>query len=203
MTGVQLGGNLQQQTAYTNDHAYVDLVKGAAFNSVNGGPLPTDALGWPLADFHTTLWDNSYGGVSVDPGVYNMSFTGPATTHVSPYGVSSSGKSAPVIAKTGYNAATGVNTYTITVPPGVARLGFTFTGTGGTLKNLHVLQPGYSLTSYPVFTTKYVSFLTSLHPFDLRMMDFTSTNNNLVANWADRSVPNGAGYVSKGAPGNT
>jgi len=164
VSGVPLGGNVSQQTAYVQDHAYVDLIKAATFKSLSGGTVPTDSLGWPLADFAAMVCDTDYGTTPVDPGVYNMSFTGPESTTVGLYQGPPTGKPQPVITKVGYNAATGTNTYTVTVPAGVPRLGFTFTNTDGDVKNLKVLQPGYNLSNYRSSPTNTSTCLQSLHP---------------------------------------
>lgn len=195
----RLGGNLSTQTAINPDHAYVDLVKAAVLKNPTGGFVPKDAHGWPLADFSTRVWDGGYGGIPVDPGVYHMSFTGPSSTRVGPY-LAVAGQPKVSYVKTGYNPATGVNTYNVTVPPGVTKLGFAFTHTAGQVKNFHVIQPGYDPNNHPTFTNKYVNFLKSLSPYDLRFMDFTLTNNNLTANWSDRLTPADASYAYRGAP---
>ena len=54
------------------------------------------------------------------------------------------------------------------------------------MKNLKVLQPGYSLASYPTFTNEYLGLLRNLRPNVIRFMDWTHTNSNTTANWADR-----------------
>ena len=199
MTGTPLGGNLSTQLAITPDHAYVDLVKAAVLKNPTGGPVAKDANGWPLADFSTLVWDGGYGGIAVDPGVYHLSFNGPSSTQVGTY-LAVQGQPKVSIVKTGFNAASGLNTYNVTVPSGVTKLGFAFTHTAGQVKNVQVIQPGYDPNNYPVFTNKYVNFLKSLHPYDLRFMDFTDTNGNPAANWSDRPTPADASFASNGAP---
>ena len=55
--GKQLGGNLQFQAEYTNDHALSDLVKAnSGFKNLSGGAAKTDANGWPTQDFTVALW---------------------------------------------------------------------------------------------------------------------------------------------------
>ena len=55
--GKQLGGNLQWQAEYTNDHALSDLVKAnSGFKNLSGGAATTDANGWPTQDFTVSLW---------------------------------------------------------------------------------------------------------------------------------------------------
>ena len=171
------------------------MVKAASFYSLNGKYLATDALGWPLEDFAVNAWQGGYAAVNVAPGVYTVSFTGPATTAVSLYGAGNS-----VLRQTGYTAATSTSTYSVTVPAGTVTLGFKFRNTQGWVKNLKILQPGYSLSNYPVYTNAYVSFLKGLNPYDVRFKDFTETDNSLISNWSDRAIPADVTYASKGAP---
>ena len=65
-------------------------------------------------------------------------------------------------------------------------LAFDFRSTGGKVKNIKVLQPGYSLSSYPTYTNEYINLLSNLGPNVLRLMDFAHVNNNTTANWSDR-----------------
>jgi hypothetical protein len=196
--GNPLGGNLQGQSESIEDHAFVDLIKVVSgFKSLRGTSVKTDPNGWPTQDFTVMVWDTSIVNVPVDAGRFNMSFTGPASTHVSLFPATASTRR-PKITKVGYDAKTGTNRYVIDVPAGTPKLGFSFTGTGGRVKNLKVLQPGYSPVNTPVYTTKYINFLKSLNPYELRFMDFTHTNNNPVANWANRSKPTDANMSTKG-----
>lgn len=185
-----LGGNLQTQNQYCLDHAFTDLVKAVDnFKGPSGsGAVATDSNGWPTADFSADLWDTNGFGVKVDTGRYNVSFKGPSTTVV---GSLSAGVK---ITKVSYNSSTGINTYAVDVAPGTGRLALKFIHTGGAVKNLKVLQPGYSLSSYPVFTNKYVNMMKSLHPDTLRLMDFTQANNSTDSNWTSRSKPTDALY---------
>jgi hypothetical protein len=184
--GKQLGGNLQFQAEYTNDHALSDLVKATSgFKSLTGGAVKTDANGWPTQDFTVNLW----GASQVDPGVYNVSFTGPP-------GAVASLTSKGTLKKVGYNATTKTFTYTITVPTGVYSLGMRFTNTLGQVKNLHVMQPGTSAGS--AWSARYLTHLLSLHPHTLRMMDIVKTNNNQTSDWAQRPKPTDANYARAG-----
>jgi hypothetical protein len=184
--GKQLGGNLQWQAEYTNDHALSDLVKAnSGFKNLSGGAATTDANGWPTQDFTVSLW----GASTVDPGVYNVSFTGPP-------GVTPSLTGKGTLKKIGYNAATKTFTYTITVPTGSTFLGMRFTNTLGQVKNLHVMQPGTAAGS--AWSARYLTHLMSLHPHTLRMMDIVKMNSNMTSDWAQRPKPTDANYARAG-----
>src|SRR5205085_1009727 len=92
----------------------------------------------------------------------------------------------PTLVKTGFNASTGLYTYDVNVPAGVLTLALDFKSTGGKVRNLHILQPGYSLSGYPTFSNEYVNLLRNLAPNVLRFKDWTHTDNNLTTNWSDR-----------------
>ena len=137
-----------------------------------------------------------------------MSFIGPAGVTVAvrrnaPGGARDRPGTAPLptLTKTGYDAATGVHTYDINVPAGVLTLALEFRNTGGTVRDVKILQPGYSLASYPTFSNEYLGLLRDLSPNVLRLMDFTQTNNNPVANWADRTTPTHATQTKVGTAG--
>lgn len=198
-----LGGNLNEESDRIPSHAFTDLIRTtlgfynqAGRKASNGKPdfAKADANGWPLEDFAVAVANNAeFGGEFVTPGVYHMSFTGPSTTTVAirrgaPGGGTqpSSTSPLPTIKKIGYDAATKTATYDVTVPANVVTLAFDFRNTGGQVKNLKVLQPGYNLASYPTFTNEYLNLLRNLKPNVIRFMDWTHTNGNLTVNWNDR-----------------
>ena len=204
-----LGGNLNQQTDRIQDHPFVDLVKVTrGFFNLAGridpttgtaAPATTDANGWPTEDFSFSVDDQSEYGVQITPGTYQMSFTGPAGVNVTTISNAPGPRSGPAIAsntgtitlnQTSYDPTSGTYAYKVVVPAGIYTLAFSFTNTGGAVKNIQVLQPGYNLSSYPVFTTQYLNLLKALNPDVLRFMDYTQTNNSTVVNWSDRTLPN-------------
>lgn len=217
VTPSKLGGNLNMESDRVHDHPFTDLVKGTrGFYSLSGrlannGKMALayqDANGWPTEAFAVSLADNSEYGVPIDTGVYHMSFTGPSSVTVAvrrsaPAGAATVPSTAPLptLTKISYNATTGVHTYDITVPAGVLTLALEFRGTGGNVKNLKVLQPGYSLSSYPTFTNEYVNLLKNLSPNAVRFMDWTHTNDNVVANWSDRAKTTDATQAKVGVAG--
>jgi hypothetical protein len=184
-SGLPLGGNLQRMDEFNPGHGLADLVKASSGLHFYSGGAKTDANGWPLADFSVTLW----AAGTVAPGVYSVSFTGPAGTTVSTQG---GGK----LTKTGYNAATATHTYALSVGAGTPWLGLKFTNTGGQVKNLHVLQPGNPAGA--IWSAQYLRLLQSLKPDTLRMMDIVDMNSNQSANWSDRPKPTDATYSRDG-----
>ena len=87
------------------------------------------------------------------------------------------------------------------MPAGVKKLQLTFENTAGQVRNLRVLQPGYSLDTAPTFTTDYLNLLKLVSPNTLRLMDFVQTNNNPVVNWSDRTEPTDATQTKVAVPG--
>ena len=203
-----LGGNLNFQSDRIQDHPFTDLVRTtrgfynlAGRLASNGKPAlaTTGENGWATEDFTVSLADNSEYKVPIDAGTYRMSFTGPAGVTVAARRTALGGavtnpstSPLPTLTKVGYDAATGLHTYDVVVPAGVLTLALDFRQTGGTLRNLKVLQPGYSLGSYPTIRNEYVDLLRNLKPNVLRFMDWGVTNDNPVTTWASRTKPTDA-----------
>jgi hypothetical protein len=194
-----LGGNLNQQTDRIQDHPFVNLVKVTrGFFTSAGAPATVDANGWPTEDFSFSADDQSEYGVQVTPGTYSLSFTGPAGVVVATTPNAPGPRTGPAIATntgtitlnlTSYDATSGSYAYNVVVPAGIYTLAFTFSNTGGAVKNIQVLQPGYDPAGYPVYTTQYLDLLKAMNPDVLRFMDFTQTNGSTVVNWSDRTLP--------------
>jgi hypothetical protein len=198
----KLGGGLNMESDRVQDHPFTDLVRTTrGFYSLSGrlasnGKMALayqDSNGWPTEAFAVSLADNSEYGVPIDKGVYHMSFTGPSSVTVAPRRNAPAGAATnpsnsplPTLKKISYDATTHVHTYDITVPAGVLTLALDFRGTGGQVKNLKLLQPGYNLSSYPTFTNEYLNLLKNLSPDAVRFMDWTHANDNLTVNWSDR-----------------
>jgi hypothetical protein len=203
-----LGGNLNMQSDRIQDHPFTDLVKttrgfyNLAGRTASNGKMAlanTGTNGWATEDFALSLADNAEYKVPIEAGVYRMSFNGPSGTTVTarrnaPAGAATVPTTAPLptLKKISYNATTGLHTYDITVPSGVLTLALDFRRTGGQVRNLKVLQPGYSLSAYPTFSNAYVNLLKNLAPNVVRLMDFTQTNNNTVSSWDARTKPTDA-----------
>ena len=103
--------------------------------------------------------------------------------------------------KLAYVASTETATYDVTVGANVTKLSLTFKGTGGTVKNVRLLQPGYALSSTQTFTTKYLNLLRVVGPSVLRFMDWTKANGDPEVNWADRPKTTDATQAKAVVPG--
>lgn len=201
-TSNPLGGNLNAMSDRVQDLPFVDLVKTTRgfFNAsgrVNAATgltdfATTDANGWPTENFFFDVVNNTEWGVPAEAGTYPMSFSGPA-------GVTVTATPGVTLQKLGYLA--GVHTYNVIVPAGKLKLGFAFANTAGQVKNIRVLQPGYSLSNAPTFTAKYLNLLRTTNPGVLRLMDWTKTNNNPVANWSERNTPSQATQAKSAGAG--
>src|SRR5687768_2164488 len=212
-----LGGNLNMQSDRIQDHPFTNLVKttrgfynlaGRLASNGRTALANTTTDGWPTEAFMFSVADNAEYGVPIDAGVYKMQFKGPAAVTVTvrrdaPAGGATNPTSSPLptLSKLGFDAATGIHTYDINVPQGARTLALEFRNTSGSVRDIVILQPGYSLASYPTFSNEYRSLLANLQPNVLRLMDFTQTNNNPVSNWADRTTPSAATQTKVGVSG--
>jgi len=212
-----LGGNLNSPSDRVEDFPFVDLVKttlgffNLAGRQASNGQIDfahTDSNGWPTEDFSFAAEDRSEFGDSMPAGNYAMSFYGPAGVTVAvrrdaPDGAALVPDSAPLptLHQVSYNTTTHIYTFNVTVPQGALVLAFDFHHTQGKVKNMKVLQAGYSLSSYPTFSTQYLNLLEDLSPGVIRLMDFTHTNGNPVVNWADRTKTSNATQSRASSPG--
>ncbi|MDE2126532.1 MAG: hypothetical protein KGJ62_08080 [Armatimonadetes bacterium] len=170
---------------------FVDLARTLRpFTAADGAAtLPVDALGWPLADCTTVLFDirpfPAWNPPIDDPdafqpdwsGAYLLSFSGQAN-------VETGGDSTARVRSATYDAAANTTHAVLDVPRGCGLLTLTFRNTrltpagrtGSGIAHLHVLRPG---TRAPVSATFTSEFLQSLKPFTtLRFMDWLDTNHN-------------------------
>ncbi|MCX6389994.1 MAG: hypothetical protein NT122_05075, partial [Solirubrobacterales bacterium] len=186
-----LGGNVNAQTNYTADFAFADAYVTAGVprrlnidGSINlDSPAPLDSAGWPTSDFGVYIQE-----IAPQPGVYKVSGSSLVRPTVRLRLTPGS------VGELSWNSSTKKFSVSITVssqgtPAGDGRLILTFTGTGGGVRDLRVMRPGYSPASHPTFTSQYVNFLKAHNPNVLRMMDLTQTNNNVVARWSQRTLP--------------
>lgn len=185
-----LGGNLNKVYDSSPERPFVDLVKLAhTFQTHSGKAAPVNDKGWPtISDWQV----NVAAGGFIPSGTYNISFFGPAGARMI------SMRAATSVTKVSYNAATGEHIYRAVQPANQPSLGFRFFGTNGQVRNFRVLQPGYSLTNTPAYTTKYLNFMKNLSPASLRFMDWTATNEWTGSEWSKRSTPDSAGWVHRG-----
>ena len=190
-----LGANLGAINYWSIANAFVDLVKQATFRSpFTGLPSVVDADGWPTEDFVAFLQSDGRDLYPIYNGTYHVSFTGRADMYL----FATEGVLRDVV----YDPETNRTTATVTLSVSGNDPGWIFAidfrNTGGTVRDLKVIRPGYAADTTQVFTE---DFLRSVRPFGvIRTMDFTHTNNNLVTDWAGRShVTDATQTTNKGA----
>ena len=134
--------------------------------------IQTDALGWPLEDAGVVV-------IADTPdigGTYALAFEGRAQVEGT-FGVE--------IQNLNYDGAANLSTAQVVVPAAATQIFLKFTGTQGGVKNVRLMRPG--TTEKDIFSPAFVD---KLKPFPvLRFMDYLSTNNNKVVQWADRTTP--------------
>jgi hypothetical protein len=203
---VPLGANLDGMTDWSLDNAFVDMIKQARrFFSIarstpeNFVPATVDANGWPTEDFKVIVQTGALNTAKVYNGTYKLSFTGQAT--VSP---SINPLTPGTVSNVVYDPLTNTTTADVTLQASDSSslwyFALDFTNTHGGVKNIKLIRPGYDPNTTQVFTDQ---FLSTLQPFGtLRFMNWAATNNNPVADWADRthvtdarqSTPNGVAW---------
>ncbi len=182
-----LAGHLNGVVDWSRDNVFVNMAKMSrgAYSLTrkdaggNMAPANVGADGQPTEDFWLRVWDQ---GIPIPAGVYTITFKGPSTSIID------AGVSGGTLLDKGSKG--GIRTYTFApaaAPPNV--LEFNFKKTQGLVKNVQVIQPGYSVTTPPFFTSAFLSLLKAVGPESLRMMDWHCTNGNIEMNWADRSLP--------------
>jgi len=144
-----------------------------------------DASGWPLADAATVF---ATGTPSQINGTYHLSFSGKAEVSL----MWAPGE----VAATKYDAASNTTTAEVTVAlPAQGSVGLVFRNSrresaasaGSGFSDVRLVRPGYPADGRQVFTSP---FLEAMSGFDtVRLMDWTSTNDNLVVKWSDRMKP--------------
>lgn len=178
----QMGINLEFVLDYARSEVFADCMKSArTFGSADAPwdeKAPVDKDGWPTADAGTVVMAD----VPVPVGAYSFSCTGRCTVGVSSPNASIQGQ--------GYDRATNRTVAIINVAAGATNLYVSFKGTQGGVKNIRLYRPGYRAAQETTFTKE---FLAAIAPFQaLRLMDFTRTNTNDAAEWADRTKPTDA-----------
>ena len=208
---IPVGANLMGVNDYDAQILFVDAMKqargfGTLADPNNTAGISHDANGWPLSDCAMVLFDSQ---PSLDySGTYHLSFNGKATVSTG-----YSGEAVPVGANNGYNAATNVSTWDITLPRTHTLVVLSFTGTQSAstsatntgFKNLRIIRPGYLLNTTQTFTTAFKNAITPLTT--LRFMQTTSTleynranpsngydptANLTFTNWSDHWLPGDA-----------
>ena len=196
----QLGGNVGIANAFvdlTKDVNQINQIVGGVIQWSNPAPPLSDANGNLLADFNLTIYEN------LTPGIYNASFSGAPQTTITGLatGTNAAGKmitqNINVLNQVTSGGVTTVQLAIPTLPGGInggapSGIQLAFTHTGGTLENLHIIRPGYSITNPPLFTNAFLASYQNLGPTSLRFMDASDTNGNVSVNWSDRTLPTDA-----------
>lgn len=181
-----LGVGLEGLSDWAQARMFVDAMKTArGFGSPDRpweGSVPVDANGWPTQDFGAVVMT----AAQHIEGTYKLSFDGEAdVTALS---------STATVQNLRYDATTNQTTADVVVEDDAGQLMLSFQDTKDGARNIRLIRPGYEVDTIgdprQTFTQP---FLDLLEPFAvLRFMDFTSTNNNPVAEWDERTTPNDA-----------
>ncbi len=150
-----------------------------------------DANGYPVAGASGT--SSTDIGFVLPSGTYKIQYKGAGTLTVS--GIGALGGA--------WQAASGEerNTLQITGTPGAFGNFLKLTvsnGPGQAVQDIHIYSPGFDFDSTTTFLPRFVSLL---GPFRaMRFMDWESTNNSTLADWADRPTAAHFGQSSAGEP---
>ncbi len=185
---------------------FVDVAKTLRpFEAIGGGSVPTDAVGWPLADAKTVFFDHRPFGTWLpegpdDPDKYQVDVSGTYKLTCSGRAdVTNEGGTFEVQNLRFDGRATHAD---IVVPRGQALVVVGFRNTNGGVRDLRLVRPGYSEDARETF---HRPFLAALVPFSvLRFMDWTHTNDSdapypATTRWADRKLPSDATQEPFGA----
>jgi hypothetical protein len=183
----KLGANLNFIGDFRRNHEFVDVVKQSRIflkigqfddsQPANRAPIGTD--GWPTSDFRVLAMVDQENVLNLG-GTYKIVFNGQAT-------LTTSGGGSGSIANQAYDSGTNTTTADLIFPSGGANLMVDFTGTGGSVKNVRILRPGYAASGTPLLHTPWKDHAKRFSI--LRFMDWTRTNGNRHVNWSDRTTP--------------
>ncbi|HEX8525133.1 MAG TPA: hypothetical protein VF669_22975, partial [Tepidisphaeraceae bacterium] len=181
---VCLGINLEGLRDYDRNFMFIDAMKtcrrfGTPDRSFDE-KARVDANGWPIEDAGTLVMTD----VKNINGTYKFFATGRCEIQVVP----------GQVRNLNYNERTNRTTADIVVnapKDQLTTLNMVFRGTGGGLKNIKLLRPGYD-SDAEIFTRQFVR---ALQPFGaIRFMDYLSTNNSPIKTWDDRAKPSDATF---------
>lgn len=193
---VQVGCNLEKIRDWSRSHAFVDVVKQSrGFLRADTGfsvPATLNAQGWPTEDFDIILMTDTQDVLGLS-GTYKVSGQCSVAPQISVVGNGSA------VTNVQYVSLTQRFTADVTLPASAEEFFLKFRATSGGVVSLKVLRPGYSTTNTPVFTTPFLAHIARFN--QLRVMDWTQTNNTLVSNWANRTSVAAPSYsTNDGAP---
>lgn len=182
----QIGGNLNSIADFNRNHEFVDMVKQSrlfltlAPSAFDDGEVanraPVGADGWPTTDFRLFVMASNEGVAGLG-GVYKISFTGATSATLGGFPNAFSNRT--------FDAATNTTRIDWTWPNGNDNIFLEFRNTGGSLKNLKIIRPGFPSVNTPTFTPQYLDHIKRFSV--LRFMDWSRTNeNNEPLTLADR-----------------
>lgn len=182
-----LGANLNFIGDFRRNHEFVDVVKQSRrFLKIgqfdDGAPAnlaPVGSDGWPTTDFRLFAMAAQQNTLAIS-GTYKIVFTGQATLAVP-------GGGGGTISNKVFDAGTNTTTADLSFPAGAENMLVDFTGTGGAVKNLRVLRPGYPVAATPMLHTPWKQHTERFRV--LRFLDWTRTNGNRDTTWASRMTP--------------
>lgn len=176
----RMGANLESIEDWSRSNAFVDTIKSsrAPFGSPAApydGSATLGADGWPTGDFGVTVIT---AGQNIG-GTYKLSFRGQANVSL----VGTTG----AVQNAAYDAASGTSSADVVVDPSSYQLMLAFRNTGGTVRDVRLIRPGYAANTTQTFTTPLLNHLARFKV--LRFMDWARTNNSTVVQWLDRAQP--------------
>lgn len=187
-----LGAGLEGIADWSRSNAFADLVKQSRGFGTPGqpwaAPVAVDKNGWPTEDFGIIL--GSWPGMKKIGGTYAIS--GICKTKPTIETTASPGQ----IKNLAWKSSDGTFTAKLDYPEGGEQLMLTFRNTGGGVRGLKVMRPGYAGSA--VFTTPFLDHLRRFST--LRFMDWTATNGNPSVNWPERTQVAAPTYARGGVP---
>jgi len=178
-----LGVNIASANDWDPTGHFADAMKTARHFGSVGQPsdeaAAVDARGWPTGDAGVVVMV----GLPHMAGTYALTFTGNASV-----GVSATWDASTHVANARYDAGHNTTSADVVVGAAEQNLFLTFTGQAGGVKDVRLMRPGHGPAE--IFSQPFLARLS--HFRVLRFMDFTQTNGNLQARWADRSLPGNA-----------
>lgn len=190
-----LGGNLGVVNYYTPSMPFSDLMRtrssfakfpfqDSAGNWAYVSPTNWQSGGaWPAEDFGTKLFTL---GSTLAAGPYVVTYTGGTSqTQVVPSLATSASGGAVTHTSNTVTLADGRKQVTINFAAPIKVLYMGFRNTGGTVRNVSVIQPGGSAGS--LFRPAYLNYVSRIST--LRFVDWTNTNGNPQVEWSDRPSP--------------
>lgn len=169
---------------YTNDwdptQIFADAMKHARHFGTPGAPYDegaaVDAHGWPTGDAGAVVLVD----IPSMGGTYNLTFTGQATA-----AVTANHDPSTAVRNARYDAATNRTTAEVVVGPAESNLYLVFRGQAGGVKDVRLMRPGHGPDE--IFNQQFLARIARFQV--LRFMDYSTTNGNAQANWADRLLP--------------